>query len=1371
MRSNHYQIALILLGAIATAFFGVFLYREAFPEYRIYQNDYQALEKFRSSYTHNPPPDFKQGIKQILLETPDNGPPIIDRCTSCHVALDIPYFSPTKLAYDVNGQMILDDHGIPIKIANEDYIWSKLDQRIAELTDEKVLEQLRSQGDTSAIEERLKEAESLKALKTAQVGDQIYDVTKVLAMHPLMGRETRPFEYHPVANYGCTTCHGGNGRGLTTDKAHGPVFDGQYEIEDHGPTPVFLEKDPLNDPPIARIFNHKPGHDLVFQTTPILVGHLMEAKCMQCHQSGEQSVLNALNTTQSVSQGSQKIIQSILLSYQNELQALTSLLVLKQQIENLGYNRTVEKLNQELNQYLVAPDNRSELRSQLKYLTDNYNKSLEIDALNSKILEKIQQNLLDILGSQELLQQLMEQIKATKKPVSEVVKKFIEAHRLNPEAKGSIFVKANSLELQEALYQHIQDVETSFSQALQDQKVIGSIQTDVDQLTSSYQKGKELYIQQACYACHRIAGFTRGGIGPELTQIGRNYPWYIKESIVWPQADLPNSTMPNYKLDHQELEPLMTFLLGQRGLNDAFSKSEYKRTIAEWEAGKELSWEKPVSPAQMYDLRYSMTVFATEGCASCHRLKGFESNVGYSIEKDQKEVSFDKLYKERQWFTRIFPEELLGSEIVAAIDKYGDEIDQHIAEGVRKGSILEEIEDNHPDTIGSFYTNFRFASRAKNHEYLEQLENEKDPIKKQKIKDRFELYKNRLHRVLMIYIQEYGLGRIIGPRPNWSGIYRSDAWLMEHFKKPTAHIARSIMPVFPFDDTKFYALTHMLDVLAKHNRDWDRKLWDLRGFNPAIAYQLYCSQCHGEYLGGNGPVAPWIYPVPKNLRNAEFLRNYTKERVRDSIIHGIRGTPMPPWGEIAPEKSSTSDGVSVLSRNEIDQLVDWLFSNLPGGTIIPHSQDVPKWNYQPENVIEELHQEGAELKGEKKPTPLGYHLPKGQEYLASNGFTVPNISENTLTVDKNIHKYFDVIPNPPGKPDKNSYYIKKEFYTPENILAGKAFFDIYCSTCHGAEADGSGLRAAVMQDAKPRMLTNLDWLQAQDDLYLLRSIKYGVQGTSMNAWGDQTTSLLRMQLVIYIRSLSMDSKEQKRLSEVLYQTYDAAEFQMDAARVQEVQKIESLEKKLQEAKELQRKLFKNSQTQPALQIQAVEAYQQELKLSEEILREQKKDHLLIQVKEKLSQERKLYNNLGISLLSGNFDKKIFETLLQMIELNKDRYQFHENHSIQMQDEKKQIQKTNELKIMILDQLEQRIAVLDAKKRLVEAKINSPKRVNELKEVEAELKTLMDYKQKFEVDVQSLQLLFQEQQELIKTFNTIDKKMELSSPKDDLKMTK
>jgi len=202
MGRDYFQITLIVLGFIATLLFAVFVWREAFPEYKIYQKNYVALEKFRSTYTGEAPPDFSIGIKQIVILKEDKGPAKIDRCISCHVALEYSHFSATKIARDLNGNIIYNEDGIPKQITNEDDVWARLDLEILKLE--------KSNQNS--------EAEKLRSLKTAHVNGNIFDVKKVLKMHPLMGAETRPFEFHPIEEYGCTSCHNGNGLGLTTIK-------------------------------------------------------------------------------------------------------------------------------------------------------------------------------------------------------------------------------------------------------------------------------------------------------------------------------------------------------------------------------------------------------------------------------------------------------------------------------------------------------------------------------------------------------------------------------------------------------------------------------------------------------------------------------------------------------------------------------------------------------------------------------------------------------------------------------------------------------------------------------------------------------------------------------------------------------------------------------------------------------------------------------------------------------------------------------------------------------------------------------------------------------------------------------------------------
>lgn len=945
-----YQWFLIVLGAIACLIFGVFFYREVFPEYRIYQNDYIALEKFRSTYTHEPPPPFKEGVKQILIEREDKGPPIVDRCISCHVALQIEAFSPTRIAKDLNGNIVYDPFGVPVKEENPDYIWKKVEES----------------GDPDLL-----------AIET-------YNVKKVLSMHPLMGRETRPFEYHPIEEYGCTSCHGGNGNGLVTDRAHGPVYDGDYEVESHGFVPQFLEKDSANDPSFSRVFNAKPGSRLLFQTNPIYVGALIQAKCMHCHQSSQDRILNAANSASVAIERNKKEIDFIKKGLKLQQEQVASLQMVQNLLKAKGYSETLEGLKNQASDYTLPAKERDAYAANYQFLKD-----LSPEATPKVIEEKL---------SQALKQELEKQA---------------------------------ALNNSQELIQHIQEVSGKFN-LVQDENAIGHIQSDIDLLTKDYQKGQSLFLSQGCYACHRISGRSRGGVGPELSRSGDGYPWFVKESIVWPQADLRTSTMPNFRLDHEELEALMTYLLGQTGKNKTMSDTERKISLASWEAGRKLPWELPVSKENSTNLNYGMTVFAVEGCASCHRLKGYESNTGFKAETDKK------------WFESLFPESILGSQIVSVIEKNQNEIDARIVDNVRKGSLLEEIEKQHPGAIEAFYSNFKFAARAKN-----------TPE-----------WKARVNRVLKMYIQVYGLGRLICPRPNWSGVYRSDQWLMEHFKNPTSHVPRSIMPVFPFDDSKFYALTYTLDQLAEKNRE-------IGAFEPAKAYQTYCAQCHGMNKQGDGPVSEWIYPIPKNLLRAEFLRSLTKEQAIHSITHGVKGTPMPPWGEVGEGK----DAKPILSKEEIQKLVDWLYSTLPLQT------ESPKWNYQTADVAKELQAEGSEA----------------------------------LTFDHG--------------------YIKSEYYTPENIQAGKRLFIENCAPCHGKEGDGAGLRAEAMADAKPRMLTNLDWISSKDDLSLLRSIKYGVPGTAMTPWGDLTSAKQRMELVMFIRSLSKEAEERRKLTDALYKTF------------------------------------------------------------------------------------------------------------------------------------------------------------------------------------------------------------------------------------------
>ena len=1263
-RGDFYQILLIASLVVVTALFGVFVYREVFPEYKVYQNTYVALEEFRSTYSGESPPPYNGGVTQIVIPEDDKGPETIDRCISCHVAMKLEHFSPTKPAVDVNGNLMVDAEGHSILVDNENYVWGRLDAKIAELRDEAVNAQLEKQGAGGEVRNRLKEADRLEAMKTTEVHGHEYDMTKVLAMHPLMGRETRPFELHSIDDIGCTSCHGGNGRGLVTDRAHGPVFDGQYHPEAHGAEPEFLEPDPDNDPKFAHVFNHKPGHRLLFQTTPLYVGGLMEARCVQCHQSTRGELEGAARAIDLLEIRKEGEIAAIHEGIAADKAALAALVDLKRSLQVNGFDAARAAVTEELGDYALNETQLAAAAGRVKFLDSTGTKDAALD--------RIQRDMVVILGTPEQVQRFEQS--ASNGDADAAVAAFFGQAPDGPDLPGSVYSKFAAIERFEAVKQRILNLGDSLSTAGSDERILVAMSGDIDEMTSSYHRGLDLYIANACYACHRIAGFARGGVGPELTLEGRVYPWFVKESIVWPQADLKTSTMPNFHLDHDEVEDLMAFLMAQRGEGQVLSQMQYKVNLSAWEAGHKLPIEQPVSPAKVYDIRESMRVYSEEGCAACHRMTGFASDSGFTAEKEG--GSWDAIYSEKEWFRKLFPENISGSEIVATIDKHGTELRSRISGDVRQGSILEELEKSDPDAIAAFYSPFKYAVRAKNKYFSDMMAS--DPGAADAILAAKAEYVATVRSVMKVYVQEYGLGRLVGPRLNWSGIYRDDEWLIAHFRNPAAHSPKSIMPVLPFDDTKFYALTNLLNVLGQQNRDELRQVWERRGFNPELAYEIQCANCHGDYLHGNGPTAEWIYPIPKDLRNTTFLRNLTKERAIDSIMHGVKGGPMPAWSEVAPDKNF-ADMTPVMTEAEVTQLVEWLYNALPGSRVISEEGDVPKWQYSPEDVIRELQDAGEELKDTSHVKPITSDAmgcgeceeqlsqdevalltgtPSTSQYFVSRHPTVYiNEPAGGLTSAEpiDVSEIFDVVDEGQKGSDAVKYFIKRKYYTTENLRVGQELFSLHCSVCHGKEGAGNGIRSEVMVDAKPRMLTNLDWLDTRDDLRLMRSIKYGVQGTSMTPWGDYTSSLQRMQLVMFIRELSRERILRDRLDTSLFEAFERPVLTIGKVRGKRYEALEAVRDQYRIAQDQRQTYYEKVQRSGEDSSEAIAAYQQELRLLDQVNSFEASDQVLADMIASLGTELEVYRVIGINLIERRIDSSVTEKFIELVEANGNRY--------------------------------------------------------------------------------------------------------------------
>lgn len=526
------------------------------------------------------------------------------------------------------------------------------------------------------------------------------------------------------------------------------------------------------------------------------------------------------------------------------------------------------------------------------------------------------------------------------------------------------------------------------------------------------------------------------------------------------------------------------------------------------------------------------------------------------------------------------------------------------------------------------------------------------------------------------------------------------------------------MPPFSFDDTKFYALTHMINVLSRRNREENREIWNHRGFNPEMAYEIYCSNCHGAYLQGDGPTGQWIYPIPKNLRNATFLRNLTKARAIDSITHGVLGTPMPPWGEAAPHKGFDKED-PVLRPEEVAQLVDWLYLALPGAEVI-RASEVQKWQYSPEDFLEELKKEGGAPKkkeSEEIKTSALDLLPNGEGLFAA---MEPKVYTKGLAEsdELRVSDLFDVAAPLHEGPDKHAYYIKKKYYTTQNLKEGENFFVMNCAVCHGKEAGGNGERAETMSEAKPRMLTNLNWLRFRDDLRLLRSIKYGVPGTGMTPWGDLTTAKQRMQLVMFIRHLSRDGELRTDLSDALFKSFEEPSMMIEQKRMHDYASIEKLQAEYDKTRQERVALYEQAEKEGVLAPSAAEIYQKELKLLAELKKSEESDALLVSLMAQLQKEKEIYKGIGLSLIDKKAAEDIVKAFFQLTDHNQGRFEMKGDDLVMNlgPDQVKQIKTAEDTIGACLDA---RLEYLNKKLLILKGQLPTPERNEELKAVEDE----------------------------------------------------
>ncbi len=120
-------------------------------------------------------------------------------------------------------------------------------------------------------------------------------------------------------------------------------------------------------------------------------------------------------------------------------------------------------------------------------------------------------------------------------------------------------------------------------------------------------------------------------------------------------------------------------------------------------------------------------------------------------------------------------------------------------------------------------------------------------------------------------------------------------------------------------------------------------------------YRRNCVHCHGVSGAGDGPTAPFLYPIPRDYRRGIFKFTSTpsgarphREDLRRTITYGLHGTSMPAFE-------------SLLTEKEILQVIDYvIFLSMRGESELALVDEAATFDEnKPDEFTEEIAKEAA----------------------------------------------------------------------------------------------------------------------------------------------------------------------------------------------------------------------------------------------------------------------------------------------------------------------------------------------------------------------------------------------------------------------------
>jgi len=165
----------------------------------------------------------------------------------------------------------------------------------------------------------------------------------------------------------------------------------------------------------------------------------------------------------------------------------------------------------------------------------------------------------------------------------------------------------------------------------------------------------------------------------------------------------------------------------------------------------------------------------------------------------------------------------------------------------------------------------------------------------------------------------------VGPELAFTPLQRDHDWMMAHFRDPKSVVPGSVMPPYPLPAVTFESLSAYL--LSRTTPPVPPA--------PAEAYTLLCARCHGEKGRGDGIIADYLDPKPRDLTKASFMRTKTRDRLVLSVKEGVPGTSMAPWGRVLG-----NEGAAALTDHVLETFSKSGSARPPSGRAVPAANPV-----------------------------------------------------------------------------------------------------------------------------------------------------------------------------------------------------------------------------------------------------------------------------------------------------------------------------------------------------------------------------------------------------------------------------------------------